>query len=365
MSENSSIIGEKLKVEIFGASHAEKIGVKLSGFPKDFEIDFEKISTQMARRAPGNIAYSTARKEPDIPEIISGVETGVTNGDTIEAVIFNTNQHSKDYDALKYTPRPGHADYTAHIKFDGKLDMRGGGKFSARLTAPIVFAGALCRQLLENKGIKIASHVLSIADIFDDRIDYVSPDMDVIDRLKAETFPVISIDAKSKMIDAMSKARKNLDSIGGVVECIVTGLPVGLGDSLFDGIDGTLAKYIFGVPAVKGIEFGIGFDAAKINGSENNDCFCIKDGKVVTETNNSGGVLGGISNGMPLIFKTAFKPTPSIAKPQKTVNLQTMTNEIIEIKGRHDPCVVPRGAPVVEAVTAIALVDVMMNEGLI
>lgn len=363
MCSEKSTIGEKLKITVYGASHAEKIGVIIEGFPKGFKIDFDRISVDMARRAPGNIAYSTARKEPDIPKLLSGVdENGVTDGEVIEAAIFNTNQHSGDYDALKYTPRPGHADYTAYVKFGGKLDMHGGGKFSGRLTAPIVFAGSLCRQLLGKMGITVAAHVLSIGDVEDERFDSVNADIELLNKLNRTAFPVIDFDAKQKMLRLMENQRMSLDSVGGRVECMIAGLPVGIGDSLFDGIDGKIAQYVFGIPAIKGVEFGNGFAASQLFGSQNNDPFTVKDGKIVTETNNCGGVLGGITNGMPLVFTAAFKPTPSISREQKTVNLQTMQTQPLNIKGRHDPCVVPRGAAVVEAVAAIAVADRMLCE---
>lgn len=362
MTDNEiSYIGQKIKIGIYGASHAEKIGVIIKGFPKGIKIDFDKIAVQMARRAPGNIAYSTARQEPDIPQIISGVTDGVTDGGVIEAVIYNTNRRSQDYDALKFTPRPGHADYTAFVKFGGELDMRGGGKYSARLTAPLVFAGALCRQVLESQGIVIASHVSSVYNIADDGFDAVTPDFELMNRLNTMPFPVISDDKKAQMLSAIDEAKRALDSIGGTVECMAAGLPVGLGDSLFDGVEGKLSQYLFGIPAVKGVQFGAGFNAADLHGSQNNDPFVIKDGKVQTETNNCGGILGGITNGMPLIFKVAFKPTPSIAQPQRTVDLGKNSDTVISIKGRHDPCVVPRGAAVVEAATAAALLDLMIQ----
>lgn len=358
-----SYIGNKLKIGIYGASHAEKIGVKIEGFPKGIKLDYDKIAVQMARRAPGDINFSTARKEPDIPQIISGVNESVTNGGTIEAVIYNTNQRSNDYSALQFTPRPGHADYTAYVKFGGKLDMRGGGKFSGRLTAPYVFAGALCRQVLENAGIIIAAHVSSIYDVSDDGFDTVNPNIELMKKLNTMTFPVINRQKKEQMLKAIDAAKRELDSIGGTVECMAVGLPVGLGDSLFDGIEGKLAPYLFGIPAVKGVQFGCGFGATKMHGSQHNDPFIIKDGKVQTETNNCGGILGGITNGMPLVFTAAFKPTPSIAREQRTVDLQTNSNTTLCIKGRHDPCVVPRGAAVVEAAAAVGLLDLMIENG--
>lgn len=358
-----SYIGNKIKIGIYGASHAEKIGVKIEGFPKGIALDFDKIAVQMARRAPGDINFSTARKEPDIPQIISGVTDGVTDGGTIEAVIYNTNQHSKDYESLRFTPRPGHADYTAYEKFGGELDMRGGGKFSGRLTAPYVFAGALCRQVLESMGVIIAAHVSSIYDVYDDGFDTVNPDLELMNKLNNMTFPVINRQKKEQMLKAIDTAKRALDSIGGTVECMAVGLPIGLGDSLFDGVEGKLSQYLFGIPAVKGVQFGCGFEAAKLHGSEHNDPFVMKDGKVQTETNNCGGILGGITNGMPLVFSVAFKPTASIAMEQRTVDLKTNSNTTLQIKGRHDPCVVPRGAAVVEAAAAVGLLDLMIENG--
>lgn len=353
-----SLIGNKLKIEIFGASHAECIGVNIYGFPKNFSVDFDSIMVQMARRAPGNGAYGTTRKEPDIPVIESGIENGVTNGEVIKAVIYNTNQHSKDYENLKIVPRPAHADYTAYLKFCGKEDMRGGGKFSGRLTAPLVFAGALCRQLLKTKGIEIAAHVKSIGDINDDSFDYVNPSRDLMQSLSQIPFAVINENKKAEMLELMAECRKNLDSVAGSVELVATGIPVGLCDGLFDGFEGKTAPYFFGIPAVKSVHYG------KIMpyGSQNNDEFCVVDGKVVTKTNNCGGILGGITNGMPIVLTVDFKPTPSISRPQMSVDMATLSPCELVIKGRHDPCVVPRAVVCVESAFAVALCDIMLCE---
>ncbi len=358
-----SWIGEKIKLSIEGASHGECMTAVLTGVPKGISIDFEQILTQMARRAPGNAAYGTTRKEADFPEIQSGFDGSFTNGDPIKAVIYNQNKRSTDYDALKWTPRPGHADYTAYIKFDGKEDMRGGGKFSGRLTAPLVFAGAVCRQILAQKGIVIGAHVKSIGEIKDVSFDNVHPDLDLLQRLNKQPFAVIDPDSEQKMLDKMAQLRKALDSAGGTVELLAAGVPAGLGDNLFDGTEGKIAPYLFGIPAVKGVSFGSGFSAAEMYGSENNDPFILENGKVVTKTNHCGGILGGITNGMPLWLTVAFKPTPSIARPQTTVDLQKMQQTQLEIHGRHDPCVVPRAVVCVESAVALALTDMLALNG--
>jgi chorismate synthase len=313
----------------------------------------------MARRAPGKDKTATPRVEKDFPNIKSGMLNGVTTGAPICCVIENTNTQSGDYSNLLDLPRPGHSDYTAFVKYMGNNDIRGGGHFSGRLTAPIVFAGAILRQILQEKGINIASHISSIGNVQDKAFDPVSPDPELMERLSTSTFALIDESCESKMRDVVEEARMAQDSVGGTVECIVTGLPVGIGGPLFDGIEGEIAKAMFGIPAVKGIEFGKGFESSKLKGSENNDAFEYKEGKVVTKTNNCGGILGGISNGMPVMFKVAFKPTPSISKEQDTVNLQTKENAKLIVKGRHDPCIVPRAVSVVEAMTAVAIFDLL------
>lgn len=355
-----STYGDKIKLTVFGESHGAGIGCVLENIPAGFEIDMDKVYTQMARRAPGKDKTATPRLEKDFPEIKSGILNGVTTGAPIACFIENTNTKSGDYSNILDKPRPAHADYTAYVKYNGKNDIRGGGHFSGRLTAPIVFAGAVARQILESKGIKIAAHIASIADINDERFNPVSISDELIDRLNTESFALIDKSREEAMRAAVEEARLELDSVGGVVECAVTGMPAGIGGPLFDGIEGKLSQAVFGIPAVKGVEFGAGFESAKLRGSENNDCFEYKDGKVVTTTNNCGGILGGISDGMPIIFRAAFKPTPSIAKEQNTVDLRTGENTTLEIKGRHDPCIVPRAVSVVEAVAAIAVLDMVM-----
>ena len=355
----SSTYGEKIKISVFGESHGNGIGVVIDGLPAGVKIDMDKVLVQMARRAPGNDKTATTRKESDIPKVLSGMLNGVLTGAPLCAVIENTNTKSGDYGNIISCPRPGHSDYTAFVKYNASNDVRGGGHFSGRITAPIVFAGAVCRQILENKGIKIAAHINSIGYVNDSRFDPVSIDDELINRLNNSPFSLIDQSIEQDMRSQVEAARINLDSIGGTVECAVTGIKAGIGEPMFNGVEGVIAKAVFGVPAIKGIEFGRGFELAKMRGSQSNDPFEYKDGKVVTKTNNCGGILGGITDGMPILFTAAVKPTPSIAQKQQTVDLQKKENAQLEIKGRHDPCIVPRAVPVIEAVTAIAIINLM------
>lgn len=356
--------GEAIKLSIFGGSHTSVIGVSIDGLPKGQKISMDEVYEQMKRRAPGNDKAATARKEADIPEIICGMtEDGTLTGETLTAVIHNTNQKSGDYQSLRYTPRPGHADYAAYMKFGGLNDIRGGGHFSARLTAPLVFAGAVMRQLLEEQRIVIGSHVSSIGNVVDKTYYSATVSEGNLYRINREYFPVISAEAKKRMYELIEAKRLEGDSVGGTVKCYVVGLPVGLGSHMFGGIENVLSSIIFGIPAVKGIEFGAGFRAAGMTGSENNDPYYYEEKQVKTKTNHSGGVIGGMSSGMPLVFRVAFKPTPSISKEQDTVDLKLMTNTKISVGGRHDPCIVPRAAPVVEAAAAIAIYELMKREG--
>ena len=319
----------------------------------------EAVLVQMKRRAPGRDKTATPRKESDAPKILSGMLGSTLTGAPLCAVIENTNTRSQDYGNLMTKPRPGHSDYTAFVKYHAANDVRGGGHFSGRITAPIVFAGAVCRQLLAEKGIKIAAHISRIGSVSDRGFDPVSIDNGLMTRLSESSFALIDEAVEEKLRAEVEAARLQQDSVGGVIECAVTGLPAGIGDPMFDGVEGVIAKAVFGVPAVKGIEFGAGFSLARMRGSQSNDPFRMENGKVVTETNNCGGILGGITNGMPLIFRAAIKPTPSISQPQKTVDLQTGENAVLEIHGRHDPCIVPRAVSVIEAVTAIALSELI------
>lgn len=355
----SSTYGDKIKISVFGESHGNGIGVVIDGLPAGVKIDMDSVMTQMSRRAPGKDRTATPRKESDLPKVLSGMLGDTLTGAPLCAVIENTNTRSGDYGNLLSCPRPGHSDYTAFVKYNGANDIRGGGHFSGRITAPIVFAGSICRQILAQKGIKIAAHINSIGNVCDEPFNPVSIDDALIDRLNASSFALIDNSVEEKMRNEVEDARMSLDSIGGTIECAVTGIEAGIGEPMFDGVEGVIAKAVFGVPAIKGIEFGEGFELSKMRGSQSNDPFRYKDGKVVTETNNCGGILGGITNGMPIIFRAAVKPTPSIAQKQKSVDLQKKENTELEVHGRHDPCIVPRAVPVIEAVTAIAIANLM------
>lgn len=352
-------MGEKLRVTVFGQSHAPSIGCVIEGFPAGFAVDWDAVKAFMARRAPGQNAWSTPRQESDTPEILSGLNAdGIPCGAPITAVIRNENVRSGDYDAVKHVPRPGHADFSARLKYGDAADWRGGGPFSARLTAPVCLAGALALQYLAGRGIRISAHIASIGDIEDAAPDPVHPALPLY---AAGDFPVIDPKQGEKMRALIADARARGDSVGGTVCCVAAGLPGGLGGPLFGGLEGKLAWALFAIPAVRGVEFGVGFAAARMRGSEHNDPFCLEDGHAVTASNRHGGILGGISTGMPLLFTVAFKPTPSIAQPQQSVDLSTMQPCEIAVQGRHDPCVVPRAVPVVEATAALALMDEILQ----
>lgn len=355
----SSTYGDKIKISVFGESHGNGIGVVIDGLPAGEKIDMDRVLVQMSRRAPGNDKTATPRKEKDLPKILSGMLGDTLTGAPLCAVIENTNTRSADYNNLLAVPRPGHSDYTAFVKYKASNDIRGGGHFSGRITAPIVFAGAVIRQLLEKKGIKIAAHISSIGGVEDTPFNPLKLDDELDQKLNNARFAVIDDSVEQKMRDVVEDARMNLDSVGGTIECIVDGIDAGFGGPMFDGVEGVIAKAVFGVPAVKGIEFGKGFELANMRGSQSNDPFRYKDGKVVTETNNCGGILGGITNGMPILFKAVVKPTSSIAQKQKSVDLQKKENTDLEVHGRHDPCIVPRAVPVIEAVTAIAIINLL------
>lgn len=356
----SSTYGDKIKLSIFGQSHGAAIGMTMDGVPAGLPVDFEALQAFLNRRAPGQHDFSTPRKEEDVPEFLSGIVQGYTCGAPIAAIIHNRNTRSGDYENLKDCPRPGHADYTAQIKYKGYQDVAGGGHFSGRLTAPLCIAGGLCKQWLEARGIRIAAHISVIAGIADDPVylDWVNPDLSSIQK----GFPVINPEAGKKMCDAIAKARSEGDSVGGIIECVATGLPAGLGEPMFGGVESKIAQIIYGIPAVKGLDFGSGFSGSYLRGSQNNDPFTVQNGTVLTNSNNAGGILGGITNGMPLVFQAAIKPTPSIAKPQKSISLSRMEQQDLSIYGRHDPCIVPRAVPVVEAAAAIAIFDLLLSQ---
>ncbi len=351
----SSIYGERIKLSIFGQSHGKAIGMTLDGVPAGLPVDMDALQAFLNRRAPGQNNYSTPRKEADKPEFLSGIVNGYTCGAPITAIIYNTNTRSGDYKELKDCPRPGHADYTAHIKYKGYEDAAGGGHFSGRLTAPVCIAGGLCKQWLEAKGVRIGAHLSVCAGIADDPVflDWVNPDLDAIQK----DFPVINPEAGAKMREEIEKARADSDSVGGLIECIATGLPAGLGDPMFGGMESRIAQIVYGIPAVKGLEFGSGFTGSYLRGSQNNDNYTVCDGQIKTDKNYAGGILGGITNGMPLVFQAAIKPTPSIGAEQKTVSLSQMEECSVCVKGRHDPCIAPRAVPVIEAAAAVAIFD--------
>ena len=354
----SSTYGEHLKLSIFGQSHGTAIGMSLDGIPAGLPVDTDALQTFLNRRVPGQHNYSTPRREEDRPDFLSGIVNGSTCGAPIAAVIYNKNTHSGDYENLKDSPRPGHADYTAQIKYNGFQDVAGGGHFSGRLTAPLCIAGGLCKQWLSLRGIEIAAHISSIANITDSpiQLDPLNPELAAIN----SDFPVVNINAGQKMIDEIEAARLDGDSVGGTIECFITGVPTGFGEPMFSGIESKIAQIIYGIPAIKGLEFGSGFTGSALRGSQNNDAFTIDNGSVRTLTNNAGGILGGITNGMPIVFKVAVKPTPSITKTQQSVILSQNTIAPLRIQGRHDPCIVPRAVPVIEAAAAIAIYDAIL-----
>lgn len=349
----SSSYGENLRLTVFGQSHSKAIGMVLEGIPANNEIDTQKLNKFLARRAPGKNKYSTPRQEADEPEFLSGMVDNKTCGAPISAVIYNQNTRSQDYENLKTVPRPSHADYTAQIKYFGAQDVCGGGHFSGRLTAPVCIAGGICLQLLEKEGIQVFARIRSIGNVQDDN-EFNSSVAD-------KDFPTVSEQAGEKMKELIEQKRLQGDSVGGIIECVVSGLPAGLGDPMFDGMENKISQIVFGIPAVKGIEFGLGFACAQKSGSENNDEFCIIDGKIKTKTNHCGGILGGITNGMPLVFRVAVKPTPSIAIEQNSIDLIENKETTLKIVGRHDPCIVPRAVPCVEAAAAIAVYDALLS----
>lgn len=352
--------GSNLKLTVFGESHGPAIGAVLEGLPAGEEISLDDVLVQMSRRAPGRDISSTPRKESDTPQILSGLLENRTTGAPICAVIANTNTHSSDYSDLQNIPRPGHADYPAHVRYGGWNDVRGGGRFSGRLTAPLVFAGAVCRQILKRRGITVGAHVLSIHGVWDTPFDPVTVSAHLLEDLSARYFPTIAPAAEAAMRTEIEAARKDCNSVGGVVECAAVGLPAGIGGPLSEGLESSLSSLIFAVPACKGVEFGAGFSAAGMFGSENNDPYYFDGGAVKTRTNNAGGILGGISTGMPLIFRAAFKPTPSIGIEQDSVNFASGTNAKLIVHGRHDPCIVPRAVPAAEAAACVALLDALL-----
>lgn len=349
----SSLFGEYLKLSIFGQSHGAAIGMTLDGIPAGLPVDLSILQAFMNRRAPGRDPWATPRQETDAPEFLSGIVDGFTCGAPIAAVIHNKNFRSGDYQTLRDCPRPGHADYTAEIKYGGFQDAAGGGHFSGRLTAPLCIAGGLCLQWLDEMGVCIQSRIVSIGQEKDETEEAGSWTL--------PRFPALSPEAGQRMQQQILEAGQRGDSLGGVIECRISGLPAGVGEPMFGGLESHIAQIIYGIPAVKALEFGEGTAAAVLPGSRNNDEFFMENGTVATYTNHCGGILGGISNGMPIRFRVTVKATPSISLPQRTVNLKTGENTVISVAGRHDPCIVPRAVPVVEAATAIAVYDLVLG----
>ena len=356
----SSEFGNILRVSVFGQSHGKAIGVNIDGLPAGEPIDLEELNAFLDRRKPGKSPLSTARKESDTPVFLSGLENGVTCGFPLCAVIENSDQHSSDYSELADKPRPSHADYTARVKWGGHADMRGGGHFSGRLTAPLCIAGGIAKQILARRGIFVGAHLAAVGTENDAPFP-LHPTAELFDAIAAKPFPVVDDGAGERMQALILEARQDLDSVGGIIECAAIGLPAGLGGPMFDGVENRLAAALFGIPAVKGVEFGLGFGSSRLRGSENNDPFTVENGTVVTASNRAGGILGGITTGMPVTLRTAIKPTPSISRPQQTVRLSAMENTELVIRGRHDPCIAHRAVPVVEAVTAAVLLDLLLE----
>lgn len=350
--------GKKVHYNIFGESHGKGIGITIDGLPPGLEINLAEVKRELERRAPGRTPLSTARNEKDTFTIWSGFLNGKTTGSPLCAIIENSDQKSADYESLDWKFRPSHADYSGSIKYKGYNDLRGGGHFSGRLTAPLVFAGAIAKQLLQQRNILIGSHIQRIASVTESQFDAVAIDQEILEHLGRQSFPVLDVTVGESMQECILSAKTAGDSVGGIIETAVIHLPAGLGDPFFDSLESTLAHLLFSIPAVKGVEFGAGFALAEMRGSQANDAMYSQDTMIKTSTNHNGGLLGGISNGMPLIFRVVIKPTPSIALEQPTVNARGENVSII-VGGRHDPCIVHRAVPVIEAVAAMAVWDAL------
>ncbi|MEY8436683.1 chorismate synthase [Atopobiaceae bacterium 24-176] len=365
----SSTIGNRVRCTVFGQSHSPAIGCVVEGLPAGFAPDMERLARFMARRAPGQGPWSTPRKEADAPRFVSGLNpAGKTCGAPLCAVIENTNTRSQDYAELAHVPRPGHADWPAQARWGGHQDVAGGGHFSGRLTAPLCVAGGICLQMLEQAGVRVAAHLLEVAGIADTPFAWRSCDMGEkdalarqMDALEGALFPVIDLEAGAAMQAAVETARRDLDSVGGIVECVATGLPAGLGSPMFDGIENLLARAVFGIPAVKGLEFGSGFASARMRGSDHNDPYGWGEKGLKPTKNDAGGILGGLATGAALRFSVAIKPTSSIGRAQASVDLAIGAPSTLRVKGRHDPCIAPRAVPVVEAVCALVLMDALVT----
>ncbi|NLD18493.1 MAG: chorismate synthase [Tissierellia bacterium] len=359
----SSTIGKNIKISIFGESHGKAIGVVIDGLPSGEFIDMDELNVFLKRRAPGLSNLTTGRIEEDLPEFLSGVYNNRITGSPLAAIIQNKDQRSKDYSNLKDVPRPSHADYTSHLKYGDYVDMRGGGHFSGRLTAPLCVAGGIAKQILSRKNIHIGAHLSSVGKIEDKKWNPAHIELKELLSPGEKKLPVIDNEAGSKMEELILNLKKNLDSVGGVIECAAIGVPGGLGNPIFEGLENRIAKLVFGIPGVRGIEFGTGFEGTKMLGSQHNDPISIEGGVVKTLTNHAGGINGGISNGMPIIFKVGMKPTASIGVEQDSFSISKKENVKLTIQGRHDPCIAIRAVPVLEAALAIILLDEMVGEG--
>ena len=358
----ASSIGSHYRCSVFGESHGKMIGIEIDGVPPGEAVDENELQAFMARRAPGNSKHATKRKEPDIVHIASGIMDGVTTGFPLMAYIENTNQYSKDYSNLLDHPRPSHADYTAHIHYKGFADMRGGGHFSGRLTAPLCIAGGIAKQILRRRGIHVGAQLLQIENIIGTPFDAMNVDAETLESMASMEFPTIDEGANSAMQAAIQSAAAEGDSVGGVVQGAIIGVPVGLGGPMFDGIENRMAQALFGIPGCKGVSFGAGFDAVTMRGSVHNDPFIMKAGNVTTTTNHAGGILGGITSGAPITVQIAMKPTASISIEQQTVSLSKHADAPLVVTGRHDPCIAVRTVPVLEAVMAIVILDLLLEE---
>lgn len=362
----ASSVGHSVRLSIFGQSHSEAIGCVVEGLPAGISVDLDELQAFLARRAPGRSDTSTARREPDRPRILSGLVDGHTCGAPLSAIIENTNTRSQDYEGLRRVPRPGHADYAAYVRYGNHHDVAGGGHFSGRLTAPLCIAGGIALQALEQAlGIRVVAHIAQLGPecICDEDLNDMTLDPSQVEAIGANELPCISAGAARAMHEAVLAAKSKLDSVGGVIECVAYGMPAGVGDPMFDGLENRIARIAYGIPAVKGVEFGAGFGAAALLGSQNNDSYRIEDERVVCEKNDAGGILGGISTGMPIVWRAAVKPTPSIGKRQDSVDLGSTSDADLVVHGRHDPCIVPRAVPVVEAACALALLDALVDDG--
>lgn len=354
--------GNQLKISVFGESHGQGIGVVIDGFPAGLAYDPALIGRELARRAPGQSSLTTSRKEEDKPIILSGMLDGTTTGAPICIMIPNNDTHSKDYENLRTVPRPSHSDYTGQLRYRGYNDIRGGGHFSGRLTAPIVFAGALCKDFLrKNHNIEIGSHIYSVGKAADRPFDPVNTDRELLARLQQEALPLLNHDVQEEIRETVEQARKELDSVGGIIECAVVGASAGIGSPMFQNVESRIASMLYSVPAVKGVEFGSGFAVTGMRGSEANDCYIMENGSIRTGTNHNGGISGGITTGMPIIVRAAIKPTPSISREQSTLNLETGLEEKLQIHGRHDPCIAMRAPVVIEAAVAVAMMDLYLE----